>query len=62
MSLDKAIQAGKEHRKPWRKAARFDPACRPGGDCPYCKGNRLHQQRKEEERTNVEDATCHHRL
>ena len=43
MSLDKAIAAGKEHRKPYFHAARFDPACRPGGGCGYCRGNRLHR-------------------
>ena len=49
MSLDKAIQHGKEHRKSYEergKPGRFDPTCRPHGGgrpypCEYCQGNRL---------------------
>lgn len=47
MSLDKAIEHGKEHRKPYRGSGRFDMTCRPhsGGkyrtQCPWCSGNRL---------------------
>lgn len=44
--LDKAIQHGKEHRKPYRKAARFDRTCRPHGSCDYCRDNRLYRHRK----------------
>lgn len=40
MSLDKAIQHGKEHRKPYYKSGKYDKSCRPGGDCPYCESNR----------------------
>jgi hypothetical protein len=44
MSLDKAIEHGKEHRKPYYRSARFDRTCRPGthwkNKCPYCLGNR----------------------
>ena len=42
MSLDKAIQSGKERRKPYRKSKRFDKTCRNHGGCPYCEGNRMH--------------------
>lgn len=45
MSMDKAIEHGKEHRKPWRGSARsknFDKTCRNHGSCDYCKFNRLH--------------------
>ena len=42
MSMDKAIEHGKEHRKPYRHSGRFDPTCRPHGSCPWCKGNREH--------------------
>lgn len=42
MSLDKAINSGKEHRKPYRKSKRFDKTCRNHGGCPYCEGNRKH--------------------
>jgi hypothetical protein len=40
MAHDKAIQFGKEHRKPYRKAKAVDPHCRNGKWCPYCRGNR----------------------
>lgn len=46
MSLDKAIQHGKEHRKPYRKAKAVDATCRNHGSCAYCRDNRLHQSLK----------------
>lgn len=42
MSLDKAINSGKEHRKPYRKSKAFDKTCRNHGSCPYCESNRKH--------------------
>lgn len=36
MSLDKAIQHGKEKRKPYRGAKAIDPSCRNHGNCPWC--------------------------
>jgi len=48
MSMDKSIQHGKAHRKPYRKAARFCRSCRPGGRCGWCRGNRLHKHKKRE--------------
>ena len=53
MSLDKAIQHGKEHRKPYHRSGKFDRTCRPGGGCPYCEGNRSIQERREKARTEV---------
>ena len=41
MSLDKAIQHGKERRKPWRGSKNFDKTCRNHGGCDWCKENRL---------------------
>lgn len=41
MSLDKAIQSGKERRRPYRGGKAVDRSCRNHGDCPYCRGNRL---------------------
>lgn len=38
--MDKAIRSGKEKRKDYRGSAAFDRSCRPGGSCPYCRGNR----------------------
>jgi hypothetical protein len=46
MSLDKAIEFGKEHRKPFRRSKAFDRTCRNHGSCPYCRGNRQHAHRK----------------
>ena len=43
MSLDKAIEHGKEHRKKYRGAKAMDRSCRNHGDCPYCLGNRLYK-------------------
>lgn len=46
MSLDKSIQSGKEHRKPFRKTQAVDPTCRCHGTCQYCKSNRLYKNLK----------------
>ncbi len=48
MSLKKGIKHNKEHRKPYYKSGKFDKSCRPGGDCPYCQGNRKHSGKKRE--------------
>ena len=44
--LDKAIEYGKEKRKPYYRSKRFDRSCRPGGSCPYCQGNRKYNFKK----------------
>lgn len=46
MSLDKAIESGREHRKQWRGSKRIDKTCRNHGSCDYCKGNRLYSTKK----------------
>jgi hypothetical protein len=46
MSLDKAIEHGKERRKRWRGSKNFDKTCRNHGGCDYCKGNRLYSANK----------------
>lgn len=46
MSLDKAIESGKEHRKHYRGSKRVDRTCRNHGSCDYCKGNRLYSTKK----------------
>lgn len=51
MSLEKAISAGKEHRKPYRRSGRFDRSCRPHGGCPYCKNNRFVSVKRADEKT-----------
>ena len=40
MSLDKAIEHGKEKRKPYRGSKTIDHTCRNHGSCPWCKENR----------------------
>lgn len=50
MSLDKAIEHGKEKRKKYYKSGRFDLTCRPHGSCPYCFRNRHIQSIRERER------------
>ena len=49
MSLDKAIEHGKEKRKPYRGAKAIDCTCRNHGSCTWCKDNRLHKRLKDEE-------------
>ena len=44
--LDKGIEHGKEHRKPYYKTGKHDRTCRPGGSCPHCQKNRSHKNDK----------------
>lgn len=46
MSLRKAIQYGKEHRKPYYGSKDFDKTCRNHGGCPWCTENRLYKNIK----------------
>lgn len=48
MSLDKAIEHGKEKRKPYYRSGRFDTTCRPNGGCSYCENSRMHKHKKKE--------------
>lgn len=50
MSLDKAIEHNKEHRKKYRGAKSVASACRNHGSCPYCQGNRTHKNMKLKEK------------
>ena len=45
MSLDKAIEHGKEMRKPYRGSKAFDYTCRNHGTCEWCAENRWHKFR-----------------
>ena len=56
MSLDKAIQHGKEKRKPYRGSRSFDSSCRNHGGCPYCEGG--HQYNKKKTRLAQECEIC----
>ena len=49
MSLDKAIQSGKEKRKKYYGSKAVDCTCRNGGTCPWCLGNRQYKNKKREE-------------
>ena len=49
MSNDKAIEHGKEHRKPYRGSKAVDRTCRCHGGCAYCESDRLHNARCKEE-------------
>lgn len=62
MSLDKAIEHGKEHRKPYYGSKVFDRTCRnhggngkhhSGWQCPWCKENRLFQTLKEKAKSEA---------
>lgn len=45
MSLDKAIEHGKEHRKPYTGSKAIDRTCRNHCGCDWCLENRLHKFR-----------------
>jgi hypothetical protein len=48
MSLDKAIEHGKEKRKPYEGGKKYARGCRNHGHCSFCQGNRLHKFKKKE--------------
>ena len=58
MSLRKAIEHGKEHRKEYTHAQAVDRTCRNHGgrsggskkQCPWCLGNRTYRDRKLKEK------------
>jgi sulfatase maturation enzyme AslB (radical SAM superfamily) len=54
--LDKAIEHGKEHRKPYYRAGKHDKTCRPNGGCPYCYSNRMHKHKRHEPIMEADDA------
>ena len=54
MSLDKAIEHGKEKRKPYYRSQAIDRTCRNHGTCEVCKGNRLYRSRRLKEATQQE--------
>ena len=49
MSLDKAIEHGKEKRKPHTGGKAVDNECRNHGSCSWCRENRLHSIKIQEE-------------
>ena len=46
MSLNKSIQYGKEHRKPYYGSKAIDRTCRNHGGCPWCEENRMYKNIK----------------
>ena len=47
MALDKAIEHGKEKRKPYKGAKAVDCSCRNNGSCEWCRGNRTYRNVRE---------------
>lgn len=56
MSLNKAIESGKEHRDNWEYsfAKRVDKQCRNHGECLWCKGNRTHKDIKDKQKEKAD--------
>lgn len=50
MSLDKAIQAGKEWRGPYRGGKDVCKSCRNNGGCPWCRRRRIYVNLRRTER------------
>ena len=53
MGLEKAIEHGKEHRKPFgdtkkTRCKSIDYQCRNHGSCEWCLGNRTYKNKKRE--------------
>lgn len=48
MSMNKAIEHGKEKRKPYRGSKAIDKTCRNHGGCDWCQGNRTIANAKEQ--------------
>jgi hypothetical protein len=55
MSLNKAIQSGKEHRKEYRGAKSIAYNCRNHGNCEWCKENRLYKNLKRLDKSKFEE-------
>lgn len=51
MSMNKAIEHGKEKRKPYQGSKAIDCSCRNHGSCDWCKANRMIHSLKEIEKT-----------
>ena len=52
MSLNKAIESGKEHRRQYRKAKAVDKTCRNNGSCFWCRDNRMYKYNKVKEKAD----------
>lgn len=47
MSLDKAIEHGKEKRKKYRGSKAIDGSCRNHGSCPHCRSVNKYKLKKQ---------------
>jgi threonine dehydrogenase-like Zn-dependent dehydrogenase len=56
MALDKAIEHGKEKRRPYRGAKAVCASCRNHGNCPYCERGRKHADDRRAPITEASDA------
>lgn len=54
MSLDKAIEHGREHRKPYRGSKAIDPMCRNHCGCDACEMNRKIATLRDDDRIRQE--------
>lgn len=50
MGMMKAIQSGKEHRRPYYRAKASCKSCRNHGGCEWCLDNRLYKYKKREQK------------
>lgn len=55
MTLNKAIEHGKEHRKEYRGAKAASCTCRNHGTCSWCLENRLFKNTKREESAKAKE-------
>lgn len=55
MSLDKAIEHGKEHRRKYRKAKAVDSTCRNHGGCSWCLENRIYKFEKQKQKADYKE-------
>lgn len=61
MSLDKSIEHGKEHRKPYyKKCERIDKTCRNHGSDPWMYNNRTKRNREKARRAERDIAEANH--
>ena len=55
MSLDKAIEHGKEHRKKYTGSKAIDKTCRNHGSCDWCTENRNYRSYRLEEAADIDE-------
>jgi len=54
MGLEKAIEHGKEKRRPYKGAKAVVCSCRNHGTCEWCRGNRTHNTNRKMEKAKAE--------